>query len=57
MDSTQLSAIVAIIQQAASDPPQDAEEGKRLYQAARQLMLATESPNDISQRVFYGVSW
>lgn len=40
----------------ASNPPTDTQTRQELYDAARELMFAVESPMDTEHRIFFGVS-
>jgi hypothetical protein len=54
MATSHVTDTIDIIDEAADDPPTDVEERRRLYKAARRLMISVETPHSASQRVYYG---
>jgi hypothetical protein len=55
MDASQVSETIASLQKAALNPPNDVEDKRAVFKAARKLMLSIETPHETTQRVFYGV--
>jgi len=49
------SDTLAQIQQLTKQPPSDAHERRQVYNAARELLYATESQADLVQRLLYTV--
>jgi hypothetical protein len=48
--------LVSQMQSAASDPPVDAQERRKLYNAAMDLAMKIESPFDVINRICLSVS-
>ena len=54
MAVSQISDTIDALNKAAERPPTNVEERRKLYKAARRLMLSVETPHEATQRVYYG---
>ena len=55
MDGKEVSYLVEILRATAGNAPPGIDDKKKLYDAARELMLSVETPRETTHRVYYGV--